>query len=67
MSKSIPLVSASHSGGMKSISDDDLCATCTHCNYNPGEMSGCRRSWPGMEDVDGYVQTCAEHSQTPAA
>lgn len=37
----------SHSGGVKSISDDDLCAQCHDCNYRPGEMSG-------------YVQTCAK-------
>lgn len=48
------------SGGMKSISDDDLCAGCKSCQYHPGEMSGCAQQWPGHEDKDGYVQVCAE-------
>lgn len=50
----------SHSGGVKSISDDDLCAQCHDCNYRPGEMSGCDEKWPGLENGDGYVQTCAK-------
>lgn len=48
------------SGGIKSISDDDLCAECHNCNYRPGEMSGCDKDWPGFEDDDGYVQTCEQ-------
>lgn len=47
------------SGGVKSISDDDLCATCRHCHYLPGEMSSCTQSFPGLEDDDGYVQECS--------
>lgn len=50
----------SSSDGVKSISDDDLCAQCHNCTYRPGEMSGCDKNWPGLEDGDGYVQTC-EH------
>jgi hypothetical protein len=50
----------SFSGGVKSISDDDLCADCRRCRYKPGEMSGCSLNWPGLEDDDGYVQECAE-------
>ncbi|AVO43474.1 hypothetical protein [Simplicispira suum] len=46
------------SGGLKSISDDDLCSRCLHCNYKPGELSSCSQGWPGMEDADGYVQAC---------
>lgn len=53
------------SNGLKSISDDDLCANCTKCEYNPGEMSGCKANWPGLEDADGYVQQCG--SLTPKA
>ena len=49
------------SGDMKSISDDDLCASCKQCDYRPGEMSGCREGWPGLEDRDGYVQECPEY------
>lgn len=48
------------SGGLKSVSDDDLCASCGQCQYRPGEMSGCQVSWPGLEDTDGYVQKCIQ-------
>lgn len=48
-------------GAGKSISDDDLCAGCANCHYQPGESSGCGKGWPGREDEDGYVQECAEH------
>ena len=48
----------SHSGGHKSISDDDLCSDCKFCDYQPGEQSGCSKDWPGLEDRDGYVQKC---------
>lgn len=57
----------SASGGLKSISDDDLCATCAHCQYRPGEYSGCTKNWPGKEDADGYVQQCTEFEVAPAA
>lgn len=50
----------SFSGGVKSISDDDLCSQCCHCGYQPGEMSGCQMDWPGLEDADGYVQECEQ-------
>jgi len=50
----------SFSGGVKSISDDDICSECRHCQYQPGEMSGCSETWPGKEDLDGYVQECSE-------
>lgn len=43
---------------MKSISDDDLCATCVNCAYAPGEMSRCNKNWPGREDEDGYIREC---------
>lgn len=43
-----------------SISDDDLCATCQRCNYNPGEISGCSLDFPGERDEDGYVVACVE-------
>ncbi len=45
------------------ISDDDLCATCQHCRYNPGEESGCAVGWPGHQDADGYVQACEQHER----
>lgn len=44
--------------GVKSISDDDLCASCGHCNYRPGDMSSCSKDWPGYQDMDGYVKVC---------
>lgn len=54
----------STSGETKSISDDDLCSACSHCDYQPGEMSRCMLSWPGAEDRDGYVQLCPEFSSS---
>lgn len=60
MDKRIPIRPATHSGGVKSISDDDLCSGCMHCDYQPGDMSGCRLGWPGMEDADGYVIVCED-------
>lgn len=44
--------------GVKSISDDDICASCGHCNYRPGDMSSCSKDWPGYQDKDGYVKVC---------
>lgn len=55
------------SGGDKSISDDDLCATCLNCQYRPGDLSGCRHSWPGMEDQNGYVQECEKYERISKA
>jgi hypothetical protein len=45
----------------RSVSDDDLCATCRNCDYQPGDLSDCEARWPGMEDADGYVQECEAH------
>lgn len=59
-----PLRPIAFSGGVKSVSDDDLCATCKNCQYVPGELSGCSLSWPGSEDGDGYVQECSEFKAT---
>jgi len=53
----------SFSGGQKSISDDDLCASCSNCDYRPGEMSSCKLNWPGLEDPDGYVQHCVQFAE----
>lgn len=49
---------ATYSNGVKSISDDDICADCRHCDYQPGGTSGCELLWPGLEDDSGYVQEC---------
>ncbi len=47
----------------RAISDDDLCAWCTHLLYRPGEFSLCRLSladgiWPSHCDENGYAQSC---------
>lgn len=49
--------------GPKSISDDDLCARCSHCAYKPGEQSDCTKGWPGLVDADGYVQECGTFAE----
>ena len=56
-----PITFSVFCGVTKSISDDDLCASCLNCQYNPGENSTCAKGWPGFEDLDGYVQSCHEH------
>lgn len=42
----------------RSISDDDACATCAHCVYQPGEQSDCAQGWPATPDADGYITEC---------
>lgn len=46
----------------RSISDDDLCSLCKHCDYKPGDMSTCEYDrdgeWPGETTEDGYVYEC---------
>ena len=49
--------------GCRRISDDDLCAWCSHLLYRPGERSLCSLSlpeghWPSRCDEDGYAQSC---------
>ena len=49
--------------GCRAISDDDICAWCTHLLYRPGEFSLCRVSladgiWPSHCDENGYAQSC---------
>lgn len=46
-----------------SISDDDLCATCRHLAYSPGDMSTCQlkdatNQWPADFDENQYAKTC---------
>lgn len=50
-----------HANNGVSISDDDLCATCAHCVYLPGEISQCKLDWPGLRDRDQYVQVCRRY------
>lgn len=49
--------------GCRSISDDDLCAWCSHLLYRPGELSLCSLSipeghWPSRSDENDYAQSC---------
>lgn len=52
----------------RSISDDDLCASCEHLDYRPGETSICMNlnfmpDWVNQSDEDGYVKSCPEYSE----
>jgi len=47
-------------GGVKVVSDDDICSSCSRCEYQPGSMSRCSLNWPGLEDQDGYVRDCSQ-------
>lgn len=49
--------------GCRSISDDDLCAWCSHLLYLPGELSLCslilpEGHWLSLCDEGGYAQSC---------
>ena len=48
-----------------SISDDDLCATCSFCRYDPGNMSTCAKDFPATFDKDGYARECGEYAKRP--
>lgn len=48
----------------KSISDDDLCATCTHCQYASGELSNCVNHWPNRLTPD-YIEDCIDYQASP--
>jgi len=41
-----------------SISDDDVCASCRHLLYRPGELSFCRKGFPGETNEDNYFISC---------
>ncbi|EDT6879199.1 antirestriction protein [Salmonella enterica subsp. enterica] len=55
----------------RSISDDDLCASCQHLDYRPGYLSACllsgcgRDDWPSELDENGYSVACScyEHEK----
>lgn len=56
-------LSLNEAPGCRSISDDDLCAWCTHLLYRPGELSLCQLSladsiWPACCDENGDAQSC---------
>lgn len=48
----------------KSISDDDLCATCSRCDFRPGELSSCRIGFPGEANADDYITACKAFAPT---
>lgn len=53
-----------------SISDNDICASCVHLSYNPGELSICHKVflkgvWPCSFDLDSNAFTCQHHSEMP--
>ena len=45
----------------RSISDDDLCASCSQCDYSPGDTSTCSKGWPCELNPDGYAYCCVEY------
>lgn len=55
--------SRSNSAG-RSISDDDLCASCKRCDYRAGELSFCLNHWPDVVDDDGYFVSCSSYIVT---
>lgn len=48
----------------RSISDDDLCAWCSHLWYSPGAGSVCQRHdeglWPAESDAVGDIRRCTD-------
>jgi hypothetical protein len=48
-----------------SISDDDICATCKHCIYTPGELSFCHKDWPYQQfkNWNDDIQKCLFYEQ----
>ncbi len=51
-----------------SISDDDLCATCTHLAYCPGDNSVCKLAinqsqWPAKFNDDNYSISCDSYNE----
>lgn len=53
------------SGQLLSVSDDDICSDCRHCNYRPGELSYCNQGWPGLIDDNLYVVECDHFEGKP--
>lgn len=47
-----------------SISDNDLCATCKFCKYDPGKESSCLLNWPiGDEQMGDDIVYCPEYQK----
>lgn len=51
---------------IRSISDDDLCATCARCAYKPGELSSCALNFPGESSEDDYIDACSQFEPNAA-
>ncbi|MBH3225714.1 hypothetical protein I5N13_23870 [Serratia marcescens] len=49
----------------RSISDDDLCASCQHLDYRPGHLSACLLcdDWPSELDENGYSVACSRYER----
>lgn len=50
-----------------SVSDNDICASCRHCAYAPGDLSLCKvqlddvnHAFPGEQDGGGEIVRCAQ-------
>lgn len=48
-----------------SISDDDICARCTFCRYDPGKESNCDKDWPIAVVTNGDIKECPEFKECP--
>lgn len=44
---------------LKSISDDDICSDCAHCERGPNN-SECLKNWPGVTDDDDQYVACID-------
>lgn len=51
---------------IRSISDDDICATCARCAYKPGELSSCALNFPGSLSEGDYIDGCAHYEASAA-
>lgn len=48
---------------MTIITDDDLCSTCKHCLYRPGEPSGCRFHFLCAKFKDDDIDVCVNYAR----
>ena len=47
-----------------SISDDDLCSSCSFCDYKPGEESSCDVDFRNaLFDLDNYIVECGDYNK----
>ncbi|MCV5662967.1 hypothetical protein OFN50_28455 [Escherichia coli] len=65
----IPTDGAPPVGAGRSISDDDLCASCQHLDSRHGHLSACLLSgcgcddWPSELDENGYSVACSRYER----